>query len=971
MLNRTARRRFALSLSALLLTSFVPALPFAAAQQTPPPAQPQSPADKAAADELDQIRKEGVIAFGKNDFSAALKSFQTGLDKAQALNNEKYAALFLNSIGVVYSEIGQNEKALECYQGALPLFEKSGNPKGIATSLDNIGIIYNALGQNDKALEYHQKALPLREKIGDPVDIATSLNNIGAVYSDLGQNEKALEYFKRALTLREKIGNIKGIAASLNNVGAVYSEIGQNEKALEYYQKAFPLFEKIGNPIDIATNLSNIGNVYSNLGQNEKALNYQQRALPLREKIGNTQDIAQSLNNIGLVFSSLDQHEKALECYQRALTLEEKIGTPKEIAASLNNIGLVFSSLDQNEKALECYQRALTLEEKSGNPVGIATSLNNIGIVYFDLGQNEKALEYYQRALPLREEIGNKKYIATTLANIGIVYAGMNQWNKAEATYSQSQMAFETLTKQVADPTELADLQQTLPHFYEKYANVLAQEKRPDAALSLLEAGRARGIARQLFLNRSGFSKTLTPEESAALKQDLSEMNAYNNMLHTAEQQLAACPKNQRDFFQRSKDEYANKARDAERKYDTYNAELFKRYPQFRNESGEIVVTPKDLRSLAAANPDTLFVTWAFLSEKQTSLYALGKQEKETIQNFTLPMGEKKLGTMASEWRDTMTLDRNSLEAQTASHTAKEARQAKSLYAELLGPLAKVGLLAKGRYKRLVLVPSGPLLELPFAALMDASGKRLIENYAVSSKVAFGASFWRSNPAPAKVPMLCITDPIGKAPTKEEQVASRRAGFGPLPGARQEGEAVAGLFHTAALVGPQAKKADVLKAMPGAKLLHFATHSYLNAKSPFYSGLVLAPEPAGSSDDGVLSAREILNMSLTAKLAVLSACETGRGVAKGGDGLQGLVWAFQAAGCPCVVGSQWQVDDEATRELMLAFYKNLLMPGTRKDDALRGAMLAVKKTNPSPYYWAAFEVIGDTSPLVSGKQQAH
>ena len=263
---------------------------------------------------------------------------------------------------------------------------------------------------------------------------------------------------------------------------------------------------------------------------------------------------------------------------------------------------------------------------------------------------------------------------------------------------------------------------------------------------------------------------------------------------------------------------------------------------------------------------------------------------------------------------------------------------------------------------RLVTVADGPLLDLPFAALENGSGKRLLETHTVASAIALGIAFWRDNPLSPTSDLLCVADPIGSAADKPTRVALRREGFGPLPAAREEGAQIAALFgRQSLLVGPAAKKAEVIRQMAGVKILHFATHGYLNDKNPLLSGLVLAPEPEGSGDDGVLSAREILNRPLAARLAVLSACETGRGVAKGGEGLQGLAWAFRAAGCPCVVASQWQVDDAATKQLMLAFYKGL-QAGQRKDDALRDAMLLVKQSKPAPFFWAAFQIIGDTAP---------
>jgi CHAT domain-containing protein len=131
-----------------------------------------------------------------------------------------------------------------------------------------------------------------------------------------------------------------------------------------------------------------------------------------------------------------------------------------------------------------------------------------------------------------------------------------------------------------------------------------------------------------------------------------------------------------------------------------------------------------------------------------------------------------------------------------------------------------------------------------------------------------------------------------------------------------------------------------------------------------------------------LTSEDIMSMRLSAKLAVLSACQTGEGLEWGGDGLMGLTWAFRAAGVPAIVASKWEVDDQATARMMVTFYHELLA-GARKDDALRTAMLQEMKlqengsaprmvpvTGSTPptkrssvYYWGAFQLIGDASPL--------
>jgi CHAT domain-containing protein len=170
------------------------------------------------------------------------------------------------------------------------------------------------------------------------------------------------------------------------------------------------------------------------------------------------------------------------------------------------------------------------------------------------------------------------------------------------------------------------------------------------------------------------------------------------------------------------------------------------------------------------------------------------------------------------------------------------------------------------------------------------------------------------------------------------------------------------------LVGPRAQEAVIKREMPRSALLHFATHGLLDSRDGMRSCLLLAPEPEGSGEDGVLEAREIAGMTLSARLAVLSACESGRGQPGGGEGLVGLAWAFRAAGCPSVVASEWSVDDAATERLMEAFYRGV-KGKMRLDDALRQAMLSVrawtaaKEGRDVPYYWAAFQVMGSTSPV--------
>ncbi len=111
----------------------------------------------------------------------------------------------------------------------------------------------------------------------------------------------------------------------------------------------------------------------------------------------------------------------------------------------------------------------------------------------------------------------------------------------------------------------------------------------------------------------------------------------------------------------------------------------------------------------------------------------------------------------------------------------------------------------------------------------------------------------------------------------------------------------------------------------------------MDEKDSLRSALYRAPQTAGSTVGDPLEAREIMGMPLAARLAILSACESGRGEKSGGEGLLGLAWAFRAAGCPSIVASKWRVDDSATRDLMVRFYK-AMSSGRTKPAALGQAM---------------------------------
>jgi CHAT domain-containing protein len=189
-----------------------------------------------------------------------------------------------------------------------------------------------------------------------------------------------------------------------------------------------------------------------------------------------------------------------------------------------------------------------------------------------------------------------------------------------------------------------------------------------------------------------------------------------------------------------------------------------------------------------------------------------------------------------------------------------------------------------------------------------------------------------------------------------------------LPGAEEEAREVAKLLNTKALVGKEATKQAILSQVSGADFLYFASHGIADSKNPLLGGFLMLSAP--EFEEGWWTAKEIQDFHKTTransrgrgeirtKLVVLSACQTGLGKVHDA-GIIGLARAFQIAGVPRVVMSLWSVDDAATNQLMQAFMRHLLSEKRNTpSEALRQAMLEVKKQHSNPSEWASFVVFG-------------
>ncbi|MCX8113359.1 MAG: CHAT domain-containing protein, partial [Bacteroidia bacterium] len=270
--------------------------------------------------------------------------------------------------------------------------------------------------------------------------------------------------------------------------------------------------------------------------------------------------------------------------------------------------------------------------------------------------------------------------------------------------------------------------------------------------------------------------------------------------------------------------------------------------------------------------------------------------------------------------------------------------------------------------------PDGVYYLVNVATLYDAQRRQFVaDRYEVRYIASSRRLLLRRGRFAVRKPVVVGNPDFGALPDSAAELRTRsyrlfEGGIPPLPGAEIEARGIAQLLGVEVVIGKAATE-GFMKHLQSPQLLHVATHGYFvgGGKNPLLAGGLLLAQaavwdslfPPLGRDDGRLTAQEASNLNLIGtELVVLSACETGLGEVRG-EGLYGLQRAFLEAGAQRVITTLWQIDDEATRELMLSFYQSWVKRKRREggDEVFNRTLRAFRAKHPEPYYWGAFVVM--------------
>ncbi|MEO0532959.1 MAG: CHAT domain-containing tetratricopeptide repeat protein [Cyanobacteria bacterium P01_A01_bin.123] len=806
-------------------------------------------------------------------------------------------------IATIFDDSGQGQ-----YRLTVSAASASETQLAEANHLRQLGIQQYLTSQFQSALQSWQQAIAIyrssdiREAFPEASrqGEAAALGNLGLVYHASGQYQQAIDFYQQSLAIAREIRDRQGEANALGNLGSTYSSLGQYQRATDLHQQSLAIKREIDDRRGEATSLGNLGNIYRSLGQYEQAIAAYQQALDIADEIRDIDIQAAALSNLGLVYLALGEYQQALDLHQQALAIARNTGNRQSEAYSLGHLGIAYYALGQDQRAIDFYQQQLTIVRDIGDRQGEASVLSYLGGVYNTLGQSQQAIEFHQQSLDIIRDIGDRQGEAMALNSLGISLISTNQPAEAEIVLAQSIEIFESLRTDLPD-AQLIALADTQAGAYTLLELALTIQDKTAEALETTERARARAFVLQLA------SRLSNREESTPL----------------AEPEATPPPKIA-DIQQIARDQNATLV--------TYSL-IYDRalYIWVVQPSGEI-----EFRSVELGGSGSLPNPIAAIDGP---VYRGNSDPSE-------------LDTLVSETR-----------AGIGVVASIPSERLKDLHQVLIEPIAD--LLPSDPDANVVFIPQGSLFLVPFPALQDADDTYLIEKHTVltaPSIQVFGlaareeAQGRRSEFSDALVvgnPVMPQAWALGDNGLEELQLA-------PLPGAEAEALAIGDFLNVSPLIGAQATEAQIKQQFPSAQLIHLATHGLLEYGDPQSSGVLDVPGALaltpGDGEDGLLTAAEILEIDLQAELAVLSACDTGRGRITG-DGVVGLSRSLITAGVPSVIVSLWAVPDAPTAALMTEFYRQL-QQGQSKAQALRQAMLATLNDSPEPVNWAAFTLMG-------------
>lgn len=848
----------------------------------------------------------GIMDDAQGSIDKARDKYSRAIEISASIQNMDLKAYALSELGVSYSYTNNLIEAKENYIESYRLYKLMGNKLRLSLLSDNIGKIYMSIFDYDDAIKYYREGI---EFAGDyKRALVLNLTGLADAYSNLGNYSEALKYYNQAKNLSAEINEIE-LGINVNSgLGALNYNLNQPNNALLYYQKAEAECNKINNPFLTADIYDKIGNIYLALDSLNIARNYFSQAIDLAKKSNALYNEILASINLAETYSKENNDEMAIIILDKSIKSAFSASFPYLQAKSEILKGNIFKDNNDFDKAKSCYSTALNIVSNLNEKNLEVEALYDLAELYDSLGTNEFAETYYSNAVKIIEDVSRPLFSSE---EVQIAYFSGNR------------------------------------DIYDSFAEHYLKLNKFREAFELIN----KSHSRNMIQNLTNLKLRSMINDSTVI----SKLYDYDWIIHSGIYDI--------------------------KKTDTVRQKM--------DELKDSLITKNP-----ALTPYLNMEKWPSLSDIQNSLdekenlisyYSTGHNTyaflitRESFKPFTFEVSKEQLIDLITDISPFY--DKNMMSPDVYYNQdlfSFNAKAANILYKKIVEPIVR----DIPKEQKIIISPSTELISMPFEFLVTDyneaespynydNKKYLISDYEISYSPSVTAFIkQQKNDLKNDGKVLLLGDPAIN--TKSEEFAERRGLLNETPGVgrnfaflplKYSGEEISSIGDIIAantiLLNNNATETNFKQNAALSRIIHLSTHSFLFNKQP----VIFFSNKFDPDNDGFLEASEIVQLKLNSDLVVLSSCNSGLGSVDESEGIIGLTKAFFEAGTKSIIVSLWDVNDKYTSRFMTLFYKNLSL-GYDKSKALQLTKTEfIKDYSPNPYYWSAFVLAGNISPV--------
>jgi len=923
------------------------------------------------------------------EFEKSVESLEKALDIALKMIDERKQCETLSQLGLLYWNLGKMDESSRYYEDSSKLAMKL-NLKDEYFKCQTALSIYRLYDEGkefrydglfEKSIDSFKKAINLSEELGSNEHKLKCLRQMSLAYRDQNKLDEFKMSNEEALELAKILNHETEQARCLINLGNYSTYLNNYSEALDYYEQALAI-PKItrGNKLDC---LTNIGIIYKQLGEYEKALENNKKVLEIDRELSNDAEIPMDLNNIGEVFrmkgllsNNIEDFHEAINHFEASLKLIEDILKRPEKNADrrtkyyalgtqvkvLNNLGTVFNdigNLTQNREyyydALKNFQSSYTKADEIKDFAAMGMVLTNMAIVNRNLENYEESTQLFEQSIDFALQIGGEQILWEAYLESAQLYEQQKKYDKAVEHYKasietteniRSRIVLEELKAKFLGTDKRIEAYHRLINLLVKLYHNEGKNEYASEAFDYLERAKARAFLDSLELSRVDISEDIDAELLNRENELMKNITSVYSKLLAKE----LTPENRNNLHEELKN-YENEL-------DSLKREIRKVSPAYANLKYPDIITLDETQKTLLNAKTAIFA------------YSVGQDDSYT---FVITKNDLKIYHLPG---------RENIQNQVKDYlriiTDKD-NQNFTLGHELFNHLVLPGL--EKNIKNIIFVPDDVLHFLPFEALItnNESMSWLIKDFQIAYAPSISSlreiiERKKSDKRKPRLDLLAFGDPSFELLETEENggdifqefFSSKSFDFYRLEFSGIEIDRISSLFKKKNIFRREEASEDQLKNhnLEDYKIIHFATHSIIDERTPDRSSIVLTldEDPA---EDGFFQMREVYTSKLNSDLVTLSSCQTGLGEFIHGEGIEGINRAFFYAGASSILMSLWAVNDQASCQLMERFYVHLRSSESIMN-ALRKAKLELIESDPlsHPYYWAGFIASGKADEII-------